>query len=572
MKHQVKPICLVAALLLWSASGCGSEDGVGSAFQNDESYDKSTSDGTAGQQSYGAADAGSAVVSDAAGYKGGPNGGAADQDNGIGFKPGGAQDINYFRQLVAQGKIPTPTDMSIEGWLNEKDTKLPAASPDRTIDMHALAAMVQSAGMDKPETVIQLGFNSAKSLAQVKAKVALTLVIDRSGSMKGSKLAYVKEGLHALLDNLPAGTRLALVSFSSDVRTDWAPKVFEPKAHKKQLDQVIDGIIATGGTNLHAGLELGAQHCLSAGSEFTFRRVILLSDGQPTSGVTNPYLIVKLAKQQQAAGVSISTVGVGNGFNPTLMTNIAQQGDGTAWFLKDAAHAKDVFLNDLETLLLPVARDLWIKFKLAQGWKVDKIYGFDWVEKDGEFTITGPSEGQPVGSTPVDPNDDPTEPGTTKTGDPDKAALPTLFASKKNGMIMVRLLAPQGMEGWLVNGLLLSTINYGYTIAKVETKEAFEVPVKVTGIVQIPDGGLVYFADPIVRRSFALLQAGLALIEATTAAGEGKQLQALSAIDKAQSIVIEQSKEVPEALDPAPGLTDAKNLLEDVKTLLKKMP
>ena len=572
------PVCCNTADHLTQVvfSGCGSEAGMGSALESSSASDKSSAYPNGGT---GAADAGGgSYASDGASTQGGgssntsgPATGASDKDSGIGFKPGGAQDINYFRQLVAQGTVPAPTDMTIEGWLNEKDTKLPSASPDRTIVLHALAGVVKSAGMDTPDAVIQLGFNSAKSLAQVKAKVALTLVIDRSGSMKGDKLAYVKQGLHALLDSLPADTRLALVSFSSDVLTNWGPTVYDASSHKAELDAVIDALVAVGGTNLHGGLEAGAQHCMSAGAEYPFRRVILLSDGQPTAGVTNANLIIKLATDVKAKGVSVSTVGVGNGFNPTLMIGIAQQGDGTAWFLKDAAHAKDVFLNDLETMLLPVAKDLWIKFKLAKGWKVDKIYGFDWVEKEGEVIITGPSKGQDGGPTPVDPNEEPTDPDTG-TPDEDKVALPTLFASKKNGMIMVSLLAPANVDGALVNGLLLSTISYGYTIAKVETKESFEVPVKVFGVIQIPDGGWAYFADPIVRRSYALLRAGLALLEATKTAGEGDKVSALAALDAALLVLDDQIKEVPESVDLAPGMPDAIDLLEDLKTLLDKLP
>ncbi len=446
-------------LALGACADITSFDGGASADESASSKNLST-----GAQNGGYGSDAGASADAANGQPGTIGGGAAENDQSIGFKPGGAQDINYFRQLIEQGKLPAPTDMTLEGWLNEKDTKLPKANPDRTIDLHALAGVLKQAGQDKTEAVIQLGFNSSKSLAQVEAKVALTLVIDRSGSMKGSKLAYVKEGLHALLDNLPADTRLALVSFSTAAQTNWQPKLFNAKTDKAKVDQAIDQLVASGGTNLHEGLKVGAKHCLSADESYTFRRVILLSDGQPTSGLTSFSAIVGLSKQMRAKGVSISTVGVGTGFNPTLMTSIAQQGDGTAWFLKDAAHAKDVFLNDLETMLLPVAKDLWIKFKLAAGWKVGKIYGFDWVEKDSEVTITGPSKGQPVGTMPVDP--DKPAPITGDNGG-NKTALPTLFASKKNGMIMVSLIAPDGVEQALVNGLLLSTISYGYTIAKV---------------------------------------------------------------------------------------------------------
>ena len=511
--------------------------------------------GFAGADASASADTSSA---DASGKSGGgvmgPASGAS--DTGIGLKPGGPQDIAYFRMKVGAKQLPKPGDMTLEGWLNEHDTVLPKPDPARSVDLHAMAALLQPAGAAKPEVALQIGLNSGKSLADVSAKVALTLVIDRSGSMQGDKIAYVHAGIQALLAQLPVGTRLSVVSFSSDVRTDWPAKDWDLK-DLPAITAKVDAITADGGTDFFGGLQEGLAQCKTAGADYAFHRVIILSDGQPTEGNTSSAAIIQLAAQAAKTGCSTSTVGVGFDFDPNLMNQVAQQGDGTAWFAQDAAHAKEVFLNDLETMLLPVASNLWIKFKLASGWKVDQIYGFDWVEKDGEITVTGPKKDAPAIP----------DPGTTTP----PAALPTLFASKKNGLVMVRLLAPEGTQVEQLQGLLLAEISYGYALAKEKTQEQFTVPVSVPGVVAVPDGGWMYFASPIVRRAFTLLQVGRALDKATTLAVTDVAA-AQAELDAATALVAEEkaafSAEELATYDLAPGFDDAAQLVAALKAAI----
>ncbi len=555
-----------------SADSSSSADSSASSDAGKSSQDEGTSWQGGGQDASVAAD-GSGQGGQAGPGNTGNTGGAGDNDGmGIGLKPGGAQDIGFFRSLVAAGKLPKSTDMTIEGWLNEHDTKLPAADPKRTIDMHALAAVLQPQGAADAEVVIQLGLNSAQSLESVEAKVSLTLVIDRSGSMSGDKLVFVKQGLEALLDKLPAGTELSIVSFSSEVTVDWPAKVYDA-ADKDALVKTIGQIAANGGTNLYGGLEKGLETCFNAASEFQFKRVLLLSDGQPTKGNTSSTAIIELAAGAVDDGCSVSTVGVGLGFNPQLMNAIAQKGNGTAWFLQNAAHAKEVFLNDLETMLLPVAEKLWISFALEEGWQVDKIYGFEWVEEDGVVTVLGPSSPDDVG-----PQPEPSVDGGSTGSDDDAGAkdehiaLPTLFASKKNGFIMVRLLPPPGADATLFVDLLLADLEYGYTLSKTGEKQSFQVPVEVPGLKFVADGGLAYFASPIVRRAFVLLHVGRAMQKACELAETGDDDDATAALDAALALVASQKAEMSAdelaIFDMAPGLDDAADLLEALGAVL----
>lgn len=492
-----------------------------------------------------------------------PGGAATDESGGIGLKPGGAQDIAFFRSKLQAKMLPKGADMTLEGFLNEHDTVLPPAQKDRVISLHALAGVFQPAG-GKPQAVVQLGLNSAKKLADVQTSLALTIVIDRSGSMGGQKMADVKAGLHEMANHLPKGTRLGIVSFASEVKTSYAAKVIDSN-DLPALHQAIDGITADGGTNIYGGLQEGQKTCFGAGNAFQNKRILFLSDGQATAGNTKHADIVALTKATASEGCSVSTVGVGLNFDLKLMTEMAQVGNGTAWFVQNSDHAKAVFVQDMETMLLPVAEKLWMKFSVGDGWKVLDIPGFEWAIEGDKVTITGTKKATatttPEGSNPP-PQTDPTA----------KVAMPTLFASKKNGIVMLRLQAPDSIDPNKFSGLLLSTVEYGYSIAKTGAQESFAVPVQVPGLTAIPDGGWGYFQSPIVRRTFVLLHVGMDLIDACKLAEAGQKESAIAIIDASAKLVAGQVKEGGAELaavdKTAPDLADAAQLLAALKSLI----
>ncbi len=557
----------LAALVGLAVAGCAGGMDTPATTSSLGSYSSGDAGGGYDSAGSGATDMGA----DAGTSKGGGTtqtpGTGANSDTGIGLKPGGAQDIAFFRQKLAAALLPKPGDMTIEGWLNEHDTVLPAAQKDRVVTLHALAGVMAEPG-GQPEAVLQIGLNSGKSLADVQTTLSLTVVIDRSGSMAGDKLAFVKAGLHALAEQLPKGTRLGLISFSSDVQVSFAPQVIDA-SNIQDLHAAIDTLVADGGTNIFQALDQAKSACQATPTGFEQKRILFLSDGLPTVGTTGPASIWGQVTDAVALGCSISSVGVGLDFSPSLMNGIAQKGNGTAWFLPDATAAKEVFIQDLETMLMPVAEKLTLQFKLASGWKVAEIYGFDWVEKDGVVSITGPKavEGQTT-----DPGEIGVPPDPTAVTEP--VAMPTLFASKRNGLVMARLTAPANAQPSDLVQLTLATVTYGYTLSKGGAAESYDVPVKVPGLLQIPDAGMAYFTDPAVHRAWLLLGDGLSLMQAVALADGGKKSEAVAVLAVQKQLHDKHMQLMAGDLlvydASVPNLDDAADLLDSLSKLISK--
>ena len=109
----------------------------------------------------------------------------------------------------------------------------------------------------------------------------IVLVIDKSGSMQGSKLTNAKEAARKFVENLiPEGgggnIRIAIVSYSDSATTDRALTT-----NRSNLISSINGLTAVGGTHTQAGIRQ-AKDILDSSSQADYKHIVLLSDGVPT--------------------------------------------------------------------------------------------------------------------------------------------------------------------------------------------------------------------------------------------------------------------------------------------------
>jgi len=109
----------------------------------------------------------------------------------------------------------------------------------------------------------------------------IVLVLDRSGSMSGSKLASLKLAAEDFVNTLlvdGGNVRIALVSFAAGYSIDHP---FAGFSDKSALLAAINGLSAAGGTHTQAGMHQG-QLLFDDGFDADIDNIVLLSDGQPT--------------------------------------------------------------------------------------------------------------------------------------------------------------------------------------------------------------------------------------------------------------------------------------------------
>ncbi|RKH44245.1 vWA domain-containing protein [Corallococcus llansteffanensis] len=225
------------------------------------------------------------------------------------------------------------------------------------------------------ETYVTVDLTGMEVPGAKRSPVNLAVVIDRSGSMSGYKLQQAKQAARHLVTLLRDEDRLAIVHYGSDVKS--LPSLPATAGNRERMAQFIDGIWDDGGTNISAGLSVGRTQLASAmGGSATVNRLILMSDGQPTEGVSDDEGLKNVVREIRASGITVSAIGVGTDFNEDLMQSFAEYGAGAYGFLEDAGKLSTLFQRDLQQATTAVARNVELSFELPPGTTLGEVLGY----------------------------------------------------------------------------------------------------------------------------------------------------------------------------------------------------
>ncbi|MDX1681707.1 MAG: VIT and VWA domain-containing protein [Phycisphaeraceae bacterium] len=158
----------------------------------------------------------------------------------------------------------------------------------------------------------------------------VTLVLDRSGSMRGEKLAQAREAARQILAGLEDGEAFNLLTYNGAVDSLAPAPVIKNDQTLAAANAFLDGIRPQGGTNIHAALEEALRPQPHAKM---LPMVLFLTDGRPTIGTTDEKTIRELAEKANPFDRRIFTFGVGTDVNSPLLENIAYRSRGTTTFV-----------------------------------------------------------------------------------------------------------------------------------------------------------------------------------------------------------------------------------------------
>ena len=195
--------------------------------------------------------------------------------------------------------------------------------------------------------------------------VNLALVIDRSGSMSGDKIVKAREAALEAVERLAPDDVVSLVVYDNHIETlVQAQRVGDGR----RLRDAICGIEARGGTALYGGVTRGASEVRKNLEDRRYiNRVILLSDGLANVGPSSPEELGRLGTSLMKEGISVTTIGLGLGFNEDLMTRLAQRSDGNTYFVEHSSDLPRIFSAELGDVLSVIARRVIVEIEFPRG-------------------------------------------------------------------------------------------------------------------------------------------------------------------------------------------------------------
>jgi Ca-activated chloride channel family protein len=126
--------------------------------------------------------------------------------------------------------------------------------------------------------------------------------------------------------------------------------------------EAIDGLHPGGATFVEDGLRLAYRMAGSRVAPGRITRVLLLSDGVGNVGNTGAGSILKQIKRHVEEGVTLTTVGFGMGnYNDILMEQLANDGNGTYYYMDNISVARRIFVDELTSTLQVIAKDAKIQ-------------------------------------------------------------------------------------------------------------------------------------------------------------------------------------------------------------------
>jgi VWFA-related protein len=217
-------------------------------------------------------------------------------------------------QSVAHGQQPSSLRASVSGVSTEafpNATALVSVDDSSGAGVKGLAAANFSVTIDgKPATVVSADLASSRALP-----LDVLLLMDASGSMAGGAITRVRESAKAFVAGLAPEDRVAITSFSDDVKL-----LQDFTVDRSQTQAAIDSLVATGNTALYQATVLAAQKM--AASPARRRAVILLSDGAQ-DGVPLTVTREQALAGAGDAGVPFFTIGEGSDIDREYLQALA---------------------------------------------------------------------------------------------------------------------------------------------------------------------------------------------------------------------------------------------------------
>ncbi|MCP4807547.1 MAG: VWA domain-containing protein, partial [Proteobacteria bacterium] len=199
----------------------------------------------------------------------------------------------------------------------------------------------------------------------------LVLVLDTSGSMGGEPIDLLREVSLEIAGQLQEGDVVSVNEWSSSSSVVLREHEVSGPDDADLVD-VLSELESGGGTDLAGGLSVGFDLAAQQYSDDRINRVVLVSDGGANLGVTSEELIGEMAGDENAVGIYLVGVGVGDAtsYDDQLMDEVTDLGKGASVFVADSGDVEAFFDDRFLELMDVAARNVEVAVELPGGFEI----------------------------------------------------------------------------------------------------------------------------------------------------------------------------------------------------------
>ena len=207
--------------------------------------------------------------------------------------------------------------------------------------------------------------------------LSIVALLDISSSMSPEyKIGYLKKSVIKLIENLSDKDNLSIIPYSTNahVAMHLTEMTYE---NKLKAIKIVNDLEVDHMTNISEALTFGYNEFRKNILDQGINRVILFTDGCPTTGNTDEDFLINLISKRPE-GVQITTMGYGNPnecfnraynngmsgeLNVRLLQQMAEKGNGNYYYIDSPDACGKAFANELAGLLTTVAQNLKISIE-----------------------------------------------------------------------------------------------------------------------------------------------------------------------------------------------------------------
>ncbi|UCH87951.1 MAG: VWA domain-containing protein [Thermoplasmata archaeon] len=190
----------------------------------------------------------------------------------------------------------------------------------------------------------------------------IIFVLDKSGSMSGTKIQQLKNAFDEIVHELRSADTFNVIMFDSTITKYQTELMTASQTNQDAAAGFINDISAGGSTNINSALTTALD--MFGDTSETVPIIVFLTDGLPTAGTTDTATIRSNILEHNTGSVAIFSLGFGNDVDFEFLKALSLENSGHAVRIEEGSDAKEQLTDFYDTISTPLLKDLKFEYPL----------------------------------------------------------------------------------------------------------------------------------------------------------------------------------------------------------------